>query len=148
MQSTTTCCNTTPSPSPSSGASAPKTSSPANAAHWPPSMKSAETGSKRQTRNTSPFRFGPVFLLDFNPLQPNPAKTQSRDPNDFDGNIDGTRGRRVGRETSVNRRISGAGLRSVSLGKYTCVELRTEFGPWKKRTGAAFHLPATPEKIN
>jgi len=47
------------------------------------------------------FRFGPVFLFYFNPLQPNPAKTQSRDPNDVDGNIDGTRGRRVAREASV-----------------------------------------------
>lgn len=53
-----------------------------------------------------PFRFGPVFSLCFNDLLPSPAKTQFGDPKDNDGNVDGTRGRRVTREASVNRRIA------------------------------------------
>jgi len=48
-----------------------------------------------------PFRFGLVFSLPFNPLPPNPAKTQACDPNDAEGNIDGTRGRRVARDGGV-----------------------------------------------
>jgi len=34
-----------------------------------------------------PFRFGLVFSLPFNALPPNTAKTQTRVPNDIDGNI-------------------------------------------------------------
>ncbi|KKL80141.1 hypothetical protein LCGC14_2007710 [marine sediment metagenome] len=56
-----------------------------------------------------PFRFGPVLSLPFNDLLPNPAKTQIGDPKDNDGNVDGTRGRRVARDASVNRRIAGVG---------------------------------------
>jgi hypothetical protein len=56
-----------------------------------------------------PLRFGPLFLRIFNGLNSNPAKTQTRDPNDLDGDIDGTRGRRVTREVRVKRRISGVG---------------------------------------
>jgi len=50
----------------------------------------------------SPFRFGPVFLLDFNPLPPNPAKTQARVLNDIDANGDRTRGRRIAQDSSEN----------------------------------------------
>jgi hypothetical protein len=56
-----------------------------------------------------PFRFGLVFSLPFNILRSNPAKTQARVPNDIDGNIARTRGRRVARDASVNRRISWVG---------------------------------------
>ena len=52
------------------------------------------------------FRFGPVFLLDFNPLQPNPAKTQKLDPNDVDGNIDGTRSRHMRTQSLAGARNS------------------------------------------
>ncbi len=61
-----------------------------------------------------PFRFGLVFSLPFNALLPNSAKTQARDPNDIDSYIDGTRGRRVAREGSVNRRIAWVGSQPVS----------------------------------
>ena len=57
----------------------------------------------------SPFRFGLVFSLPFNALPPKTANTQSRVSNDIDGNIDGTRSRRVARDASVNRRISWVG---------------------------------------
>jgi len=60
-----------------------------------------------------PFRFGPLLALLFNALLPNSAKTQARVPNDMNGNIDGTRGRRVARDASVNRRISWAGLHPI-----------------------------------
>jgi len=55
------------------------------------------------------LRFGLIFLLDFNPLPPNPAKTQRRVPNDVEGNIDRTRSRRVARDASANQRIAGVG---------------------------------------
>ncbi len=44
-----------------------------------------------------PFRFGLVFSLPFNACCRTPPKPK-RVPNDIDGNIDGTRGRRVARE--------------------------------------------------
>lgn len=60
-----------------------------------------------------PFRFGPVFLLSFSGLLPNPAKTQTGDPKDNDGTVDGTLGRRVAREASVNRRIAWGGSHPI-----------------------------------
>lgn len=57
----------------------------------------------------SRFRFGPLFLFFFNDLTSNPAKTQKLDPNDVDGNIDGTQGRRIARDASVIRRVSLVG---------------------------------------
>ncbi len=59
------------------------------------------------------FRFGPVFLLSFNGLSSNPAKTQSRVPNDIVGNIDRTRGRRADRDACVSRRISWVGSHPI-----------------------------------
>ena len=60
-----------------------------------------------------PFRFGPLLALLFNSLPANPAKTQTRVPNDIDDNIDRTRGRRVARDANVNRRISRVGSHPI-----------------------------------
>ena len=60
-----------------------------------------------------PFRFGPLLALLFNGLPANPAKTQTRVPNDIDDNIDRTRGRRVARDANVNRRISRVGSHPI-----------------------------------
>tara|TARA_A100000171_G_scaffold32856_1_gene31248 strand:+ start:146 stop:580 length:435 start_codon:yes stop_codon:yes gene_type:complete len=62
-----------------------------------------------------PLRFGPLLVLLFNGLPANPAKTQIGDPKDNDGNVDGTRGRRVARDDSVSWRIAGVGSQPVSL---------------------------------
>lgn len=53
------------------------------------------------------LRFGPFFLLYFNALPPNSAKTRTRVPNDIDGTLARTRGRRVARDASVGWRIAG-----------------------------------------
>ncbi len=52
------------------------------------------------------LRFGPIFVLYLNTMLPNPAKTQTRVPNDINGNIDRTHGRRVARDASVKLRIA------------------------------------------
>lgn len=49
-----------------------------------------------------PFRFGPVFAIHFNALPPNPAKTQTRVPNDIHANGDRTRSRRIAQDRSEN----------------------------------------------
>lgn len=76
------------------------------------------------------FRFGLVFSLPFNALPPNPAKTQTRVPDDIDGNIDRTRGRRVARDASVNRRISEVGSLPVFLRNAAWIELRSALSLW------------------
>ena len=60
-----------------------------------------------------PFRFGLIFSLPFNALLPNSAKTQTCVPNDIDGNIARTRGRRVARDDSENRRIARVGSHPI-----------------------------------
>ena len=60
-----------------------------------------------------PLRFGPLLALLFNGLPANPAKTLTCVPNDIDGNIARTRGRRIARDASVGWRISWAGLHPI-----------------------------------
>ncbi len=100
------------------------------------------------------LRFGLIFLLDFNPLPPNPAKTQRRDPNDVEGNIDGIRGRRVARDGSVNRRISWVGSHPIPPTKllmtndfFTASVCRNPIGTDRRESRKGWPAGARNEKL-
>jgi len=61
------------------------------------------------------LRFGPLFLRLFRGLTSNPAKTQTRDPNDIDGNIARTRGRRAMKKVDGSARTQGGAEPSLKL---------------------------------
>ena len=87
-----------------------------------------------------PFRFGSLLALLFNGLPANPAKTQTRVSNDIHANGDRTRGRRVARDASVNRRISGVG----SLPVWVCLRDRYDDGGF---SGGTLERPALKDLI-
>ena len=75
-----------------------------------------------------PFRFGRLFLLYFNDLTSNPAKTQKLDPNDVDGNTTGTTPTTHIIKPQIGRLPNGMDLSDSVENEYLCLKLMEAFG--------------------
>jgi len=73
------------------------------------------------------LRFDPVFILYFKALSPNPAKTQTRVPNDIHANGDRTRSRRIAQDRSEN--LGGVwGAYGRGIGSSASLTVKRSFG--------------------